>query len=92
MVIHSIFRTSRLDFNINETSSYVDMGILYGNTQAHQDKIRYVDGRGRILPDVYAEFRLINLPPSVNAVSLLSYPSFSVFLNGIGIASHLVQS
>ncbi|KAF8337099.1 heme peroxidase [Cantharellus anzutake] len=70
-VVHSVFRTSRTDFNINETSSYVDLGILYGNTQAHQDKIRYVDGRGRILPDVYAEFRLINLPPAVNALIIL---------------------
>lgn len=37
-VIHSVFRTSRTDWNINETSSYVDLGILYGNTQAHQGR------------------------------------------------------
>ncbi|KAF9512279.1 hypothetical protein BS47DRAFT_1394408 [Hydnum rufescens UP504] len=64
-VIHSVFRTSRNDWNINETSSYVDLGILYGNTQAHQDKIRYKDGRGRLLPDVFAETRLLSLPPGV---------------------------
>jgi hypothetical protein len=37
-VIHSVFRTSRTDWNINETSSYADLGLLYGNTQAHQSK------------------------------------------------------
>ncbi|KAF8337113.1 heme peroxidase [Cantharellus anzutake] len=70
-VIHSVFRTSRIDWNINETSSYVDLGMLYGNTQAHQDKIRYVDGRGKILPDVFAETRLLNLPPAVVALLIV---------------------
>lgn len=67
-VIHSVFRTSRTDWNINETSSYVDMGILYGNTQGHQDKMRVVDGYGKILPDCFAETRLVNLPPGVSAL------------------------
>ncbi|KAF8316120.1 heme peroxidase, partial [Clavulina sp. PMI_390] len=70
-VIHSVFRTSRTDWNINETSSYVDMGILYGNTQAHQDKMRVVDGRGKILPDCFAETRLVNLPPGVTALIII---------------------
>lgn len=35
-VIHSLFRTSRTDANINETSSYLDLGLLYGNKQEHQ--------------------------------------------------------
>ncbi len=70
-VIHSVFRTSRVDWNINETSSYVDLGLLYGNTQAHQDFIRHKDGRGRLLPDVFAETRLLNLPPGVCSIIVI---------------------
>ncbi|KAF9506550.1 hypothetical protein BS47DRAFT_1367288 [Hydnum rufescens UP504] len=69
-VIHNVFRTSRTDWNINETSSYVDLAVLYGNTQGHQDKIRYKDGRGRLLPDVFAETRLLTLPPGVAALTV----------------------
>jgi hypothetical protein len=31
--------------------------------------MRVVDGRGKILPDCFAETRLVNLPPGVSAVS-----------------------
>ena len=70
-VIHSVFRTSRNDWNINETSSYADLGLLYGNNQAQQDKVRNKDGRGRLLPDVFTETRLLSLPPGVGAVSAI---------------------
>lgn len=70
-VIHSVFRTSRTNWNINETSSYVDMGILYGNTQAHQDKMRIVDGRGLIVPDTFAETRILSLPRGVIALIVM---------------------
>ncbi|KAF9530418.1 linoleate diol synthase [Crepidotus variabilis] len=65
LVIHSVFRTSHRDVNINETSSYVDLAPLYGNSQADQDKIRIRDGRGKLYPDVFAEDRLLLLPPAV---------------------------
>ncbi|KAF8307548.1 heme peroxidase [Clavulina sp. PMI_390] len=70
-VIHSVFRTSRTDWNVNETSSYVDMGILYGNTQAHQDKMRIVDGLGKIVPDTFAETRILSLPRGVTALLVM---------------------
>ncbi|KAF8323486.1 heme peroxidase [Cantharellus anzutake] len=70
-VIHSVFRTSRVDWNINETSSYVDLALLYGNTQAHQDFVRHKDGRGRLLPDVFAETRLLNLPLGVSSIIIV---------------------
>ncbi|KAF9506549.1 hypothetical protein BS47DRAFT_1426050 [Hydnum rufescens UP504] len=44
--------------------------ILYGNTQDHLDKIRYKDGRGSLLPDVFAETRLLTLPPGVSALTV----------------------
>ncbi|KAF9466079.1 linoleate diol synthase [Collybia nuda] len=71
LVIHSVFRTSHHDVNINETSSYVDLSPLYGHNQAAQDKIRVRDGRGLILPDVFAEDRLLLLPPAVCALLVL---------------------
>ncbi|KII87382.1 hypothetical protein PLICRDRAFT_253826 [Plicaturopsis crispa FD-325 SS-3] len=65
LVIHSVFRTSHADVNINETSSYVDLSPLYGNNQEAQDKVRARDGKGLLLPDVFAEDRLLLLPPAV---------------------------
>ncbi|KZT10132.1 linoleate diol synthase [Laetiporus sulphureus 93-53] len=65
LVIHSIFRTSHENVNINETSSYVDLAPLYGNNQDTQDKIRVRNGRGLIYPDTFAEDRLLLLPPAV---------------------------
>ena len=59
----SVFQTSHTDVSINETSSYVDLAPLYGDTQADQDKVRARDGRGLLLPDVFAEDRLMLLPP-----------------------------
>ncbi|KIM44733.1 hypothetical protein M413DRAFT_442688 [Hebeloma cylindrosporum] len=71
LVIHSVFRTSHRDWNINETSSYVDLAPLYGNSQADQDKIRLRDGRGLLYPDVFAEDRLLLLPPAVCVLLVL---------------------
>ncbi|TFK65597.1 linoleate diol synthase [Pluteus cervinus] len=71
LVIHTVFRTSHTDVNINETSSYVDLAPLYGNNQQTQDKLRLLDGRGLLLPDVFAEDRLLLLPPSVCAILVL---------------------
>ena len=61
----SVFRTSHQQVHINETSSYVDLAPLYGNNQQTQDKIRKKDGRGLLIPDTFAEDRLLLLPPAV---------------------------
>ena len=57
--------------NINETSSYVDLAPLYGNNQETQDKLRVRNGRGLLHPDVFAEDRLLLLPPGVCAILVL---------------------
>lgn len=64
----SIFRTSHEHPHINETSSYVDLAPLYGNNQDMQDKIRIRDGRGLLHKDVFAEDRLLLLPPPVSVL------------------------
>lgn len=67
----SIFRTSHRDVNINETSSYIDLSPLYGNNEETLIKIRAHDGRGLLLPDTFAEERLLLLPPAVCALLVL---------------------
>jgi cytochrome P450 len=71
LVIHTVFRTSHTDVNINETSSYVDLAPLYGHNQEAQDKVRLRDGRGFLKPDVFAEDRLLFLPPAVCVILVL---------------------
>lgn len=71
LVIHSVFRTSHRDVNINETSSYVDLSPLYGHNQEAQNQVRVRDGYGLLKPDVFAEDRLLLLPPAVCAILVL---------------------
>jgi cytochrome P450 len=71
LVIHSIFRTSHTNMNINDTSSYVDLSPLYGHGQQEQDRVRRKEGRGFLHPDVFAEDRLLLLPPAVCAILVL---------------------
>jgi linoleate 10R-lipoxygenase len=66
-----VFRTSHENVNINETSSYLDLGPLYGNNQETLNKIRVHDGRGLMLPDTFAEDRLMLLPPAVCVLLVL---------------------
>ncbi|KAI0291817.1 linoleate diol synthase [Russula brevipes] len=71
LVIHTVFRTSHRDVNINETSSYVDLAPLYGNNEETLNKLRVGDGRGLLLPDTFAEDRLMLLPPAVCVLLVL---------------------
>lgn len=70
LVIHECFQTSRDNQWINETSSYVDLSTLYGNTEAEQPRVRtYKDGL--IYPDSIASERIMLMPPGVVAVLIL---------------------
>jgi hypothetical protein len=70
MVIHECFQTSRKDGWINETSSYVDLSTLYGNTQKEQKRVRTYEN-GCIFPDSVASERIMMMPPGVVAVCLM---------------------
>ncbi|KZS90725.1 linoleate diol synthase [Sistotremastrum niveocremeum HHB9708] len=72
LVIHTCFRTSQKEWGINETSSYVDLSPLYGHNEALQKKVRKTDGRGKLHPDVFAEDRILFLPPA-SAVLLILF-------------------
>ncbi|KAJ7678277.1 heme peroxidase [Mycena polygramma] len=71
LVIHSIFNTNHADASINVTSSYLDLSILYGNSQKEQDSVRNKDGRGRLYEDVFADSRLLFMPPAAGALLVL---------------------
>lgn len=70
VVIHECFQTSRSDPWINETSSYVDLSTIYGNTEKEQKRVRMCEN-GRIFPDSIASERIMMMPPGVVAVCLL---------------------
>lgn len=71
LVIHTCFRTNHQNWLQNETSSYVDLSPLYGNNQEGQDRIRNKEGRGMLFNDVFAEDRLLFLPPIACAFLIL---------------------
>lgn len=70
VVIHECFQTSRANPWINETSSYVDLSTLYGNTEKEQSRVRTYHN-GEIYPDSIASERIMMMPPGVVAVLLM---------------------
>jgi hypothetical protein len=70
VVIHEIFQTSRKDPFINDTSSYVDLSTVYGNTEKEQKTVRTFEN-GLIYPDAIASDRIMMMPPGVVAVVIM---------------------
>ncbi|KAI0778881.1 heme peroxidase [Trametes elegans] len=72
LVTHQLFRTDPRDMTKNNTSSYLDLSILYGTSQADQDAVRdKASGRGLLYPDAFSEDRLIFVPPAATALLVL---------------------
>jgi hypothetical protein len=67
IIIHDIFRTNRTDFNISDTSSYLDLAPLYGSNQEEQDLMRTFKD-GKIKPDCFSEKRILGFPPGVGVL------------------------
>ncbi|KAG9251079.1 heme peroxidase [Emericellopsis atlantica] len=70
IIIHDLFWTNMQDQNKNDTSSYLDLAPLYGNTQEQQDSIRTFKD-GMLKPDTFADKRLIGNPPGVIIILLM---------------------
>ncbi|GJJ13725.1 hypothetical protein Clacol_007981 [Clathrus columnatus] len=69
LVTHQLFRTNPRDMTCNNTSSYLDLSILYGNNQRDQDSVRNKTlGCGLLYPDTFAEERLAFVPPAASAL------------------------
>ncbi|OBZ65176.1 Psi-producing oxygenase A [Grifola frondosa] len=72
LVTHQLFRTDPTDVTKNNTTSYLDLSVLYGTNQAEQDLVRDKDsGRGLLWPDAYSEDRLVFVPPAASALLVL---------------------
>ena len=74
LYIQDIFRTSRRDSNISDTSSFLDLAPLYGSSLEDQLKIRTMK-HGLLKPDTFHEKRLLAQPPGIN-VMLVMYSRF----------------
>ena len=57
-----IFRTSAIDQTKLESSSYLDMGWLYGHNAEQQKAIRTFKN-GTLKPDAFSEIELLSQPP-----------------------------
>ncbi|KAG6833018.1 hypothetical protein H0H87_012276 [Tephrocybe sp. NHM501043] len=71
LVIHSIFDTDHHDPTKNKTSSYLDLSILYGNSESDVDQVRRKDGTGKLWDDVFSDARLLLMPPASCALLVL---------------------
>ncbi|KAL0563971.1 hypothetical protein V5O48_018086 [Marasmius crinis-equi] len=71
LVIHSVFNTDIDHSTVNNSSSYLDLSILYGNSDEQVMKVRKQDGTGKMLEDVFADARLLLMPPATCALLVL---------------------
>ncbi|KAI0354701.1 heme peroxidase [Trametes cingulata] len=72
LVTHQLFRTDPRDMTKNNTTSYLDLSILYGTSQEEQDTVRdKASGRGLLYPDAFCEDRLVFVPPAATALLVL---------------------
>ncbi|TEB25040.1 heme peroxidase [Coprinellus micaceus] len=58
-------------FFATNASSYLDLSVLYGHSQTSVDKLRRKDGTGRLWDDVFADSRLLHMPPASCALLVL---------------------
>ncbi|KAK7439854.1 hypothetical protein VKT23_017426 [Stygiomarasmius scandens] len=71
LIIHDIFNTNRKDWSINDNSSYLDLSVLYGSSDDQVNAIRRHDGSGQLWEDVFADNRLLLMPPATCAMLVL---------------------
>lgn len=69
IIIHDIFRTSDEDNTKLKSSSYLDLGPLYGHNQAQQNTVRAFQD-GLLKKDTFTEYRLLAQPPGVCALMI----------------------
>ena len=88
-----LFRTDRSDQTINNTSSYLDLSILYGINQAQQDAVRDKEsGRGYLYPDSFAEDRLVLVPAASTALLVILSRNHNVRVYQLGASIAFIES
>lgn len=69
-----------MDNTINDTSSYLDLSPVYGNSLEDQNLVRaFVDGK--LKPDTFSESRVLGFPPGVSAF-LVCFSRFHNYVVG----------
>ncbi|KAI0302469.1 heme peroxidase [Russula brevipes] len=72
LIIHNIFNTDHASgWTVNSASSYLDLSPLYGSSQEAVDGVRKHDGTGKLVEDVFADSRLLYMPPAVCALLII---------------------
>ncbi|CAP60153.1 uncharacterized protein PODANS_1_4690, partial [Podospora anserina S mat+] len=62
LIIHDCFQTSFSDYNINQTSSYLDLSPSYGRNEVKQKAMRTFQN-GLLKPDCFSSKRILGFPP-----------------------------
>lgn len=62
VIIHDIFQTSSTDYNVNMTSSYLDLSPLYGRNDDEVKAMRTFKN-GLLKPDCFSSQRILGFPP-----------------------------
>jgi hypothetical protein len=65
-----LFRTNRVDVNINDTSSYLDLSPLYGCNDADLKNMRTFKD-GKLKPDCFSAKSLLAFPPGVGVILIM---------------------
>ena len=81
LIIHSIFDSSHSQPGVNVVSSYLDLSPLYGSSKADNNRVRRLDGTGRLWEDVFADKRILFMPPNVGALLILFCRNHNVSSN-----------
>ncbi|KAF8856230.1 linoleate diol synthase [Acephala macrosclerotiorum] len=70
IITHDIFQADSKDFNINTTSSYLDLSPLYGRNLEEQ-RIMRTSKDGLLKPDCFSSKRLLGLPPGCGVFMIM---------------------
>jgi linoleate 10R-lipoxygenase len=70
LIIHDLFQTDHSDMNNSQTSSYLDLSPLYGDTQPDQDQIRTFKD-GKLKADCFSEQRMLGFPPGCGVLLIM---------------------
>ncbi|KAK3377487.1 linoleate diol synthase precursor [Podospora didyma] len=70
IIIHDIFQTSSTDYNVNLTSSYLDLSPLYGRNEKEQNEMRTFQN-GLLKPDCFSSKRILGFPPGCSVFLIM---------------------
>ncbi|KAJ5635758.1 Psi-producing oxygenase A [Penicillium longicatenatum] len=70
IIIHDLFQTDPTTGTSSLTSSYLDLGPLYGNNQDEQDAVRTFKD-GKLKPDTFSSKRILGFPPGVGVLLIM---------------------